>query len=567
MSTNGNVTTPKVGTSVPNLVAAPEMVNLIIDGKPVSVPKGTNVVEAAKSVGIEIPHYCYHQHLSIAGNCRMCQVKVKGARKMDIACNLAVKEGMDVETNHTNKEVADTQAANLEFILINHPLDCTVCDQAGQCKLQDYHYEYNAKPSRFIEEKEHKVKAKPLGPTVMLDGERCIMCTRCIRFCDEVTGTSELGMLNRGDRSVIAVHPGKELTNPLSGTVVDLCPVGALTHREWRFNTRIWFTQQTDSICPGCSTGCNVKVAVRDREVVQVKARLNSDVNKEWLCDEGRYGFHRFLPQSRVTKPLYRGGEVTMDVALTEVKKLSAGPTLVLVSPDLLLEEYYLLKLLTERGSLKGVKVVLAYKERMLTSVEQILMSPDYAPNFNGALFSGIVGGDLAVAYQQALSEVKAGKWSSLLLIGDNAIGKEDIDGAVEKAIHQATISVALLTDREGAIARSAHVVLPARSILEKSGLMINRKERIQVTQKVVESPEGTEPHWKLLNRIADALGGRVSGAMSDRELTLAFLASEPRLAGLTIGAVKRGGVDLKAYRPGLSNEEEQNTKGVTTGI
>ncbi|RIL10086.1 MAG: hypothetical protein DCC75_05095, partial [Proteobacteria bacterium] len=237
-----------------------EMVELSIDGKPVRVAKGTNLIEAAKTIGVDIPYYCYHPHLSIAGNCRMCQVRVKGAPKMEIACNTQVRAGMEVQTHLTSQEVADSQAATLEFILINHPLDCTVCDQAGHCKLQDYHYEYNARPSRFVEDKVHKVKAEPLGPTVILDGERCIMCTRCVRFCDEVTKTSELGMLNRGDRSVIAVNPGRVLDNPLSGTVVDLCPVGALTHRSWRFNTRIWFTKQTDSICPGCSTGCNVKV-------------------------------------------------------------------------------------------------------------------------------------------------------------------------------------------------------------------------------------------------------------------------------------------------------------------
>jgi NADH-quinone oxidoreductase subunit G len=196
----------------------------------------------------------------------------------------------------------------MELLLINHPLDCTVCDQAGHCKLQDYHYEYNARPSRFLENKEKKPKAVPLGETVMLDAERCIACTRCVRFCDEITETGEIGLLNRGDRYTIAVKEGRELANPLSGTVVDLCPVGALTHRNWRFNTRIWYANPTDSICTGCSTGCNVRVYERDGQVVQVKARLHDDVNKEWLCDEGRYGFHRFLPEERVRVPMV-GGE------------------------------------------------------------------------------------------------------------------------------------------------------------------------------------------------------------------------------------------------------------------
>ncbi|MCO6431375.1 MAG: (2Fe-2S)-binding protein, partial [Deltaproteobacteria bacterium] len=371
MSTNGN---------------KPELVNILIDGKPVSVPKGTNLIEAARSIGIEIPHYCYHPHLSIAGNCRMCQVEVKGAPKMEIACNTVVKEGMEVLTQEASAKAKDAQAATLEFILINHPLDCTVCDQAGHCKLQDYHYEYNARPSRFLEDKVHKVKAEPLGPTVILDGERCIMCTRCIRFCDEVTGTSELGMLNRGDRSVIAINPGRELNNPLSGTVVDLCPVGALTHRDWRFNTRIWFTKQVDTICPGCSTGCNAKAAVRDQQVVQVKARMNDKVNKEWMCDEGRYGFHRFLPEKRIISPLVEGKAVSREEALKAVKWLAGDDLLVLLSPDLMLEDYVRIQGFLDK-SFKSYTSAVAYREGKLTTVEPLLISPDYAYNFRGAVF------------------------------------------------------------------------------------------------------------------------------------------------------------------------------------
>jgi NADH-quinone oxidoreductase subunit G len=547
MTTNGS--TPTI-----TLAPAPEMVSIVIDGKTVSVPKGTNVIDAAKVAGVEIPHYCYHPHLSVAGNCRMCQVKVKGGRKLEIACNMQVmKDGMEIETHHTSKEVADTQAAVLEFILINHPLDCTVCDQAGHCKLQDYHYEYNARSSRFLEEKEHKPKNVPLGPTVMLDAERCIMCTRCVRFCDEIPQTSELGMLNRGDRSTIAVNPGKELNNPLSGTVVDLCPVGALTHKEWRFNTRIWFTEQHDAICPGCSTGCSVKVAERDGEIVHVKARHNPDVNKEWLCDEGRYGFHRFLPKERVTAPLMRGTEVSLEAALTAIKQELKGPVLFMLSPDLTLEDMYGVKLLTERAqALRGSKVVLGYKERALTPVEAILISPDYAANFQGGVFSGLVGGDLGAAYATALQEIQAGTWSHVVLVGDRAIAPEDISEKLVSALRATKMTVALVADNAGKLVASSHVVLPARTILEKSGLLINRRERLQYTQRIVTPSERTEPHWRLLHRIGEVLGVNIIGAHSDREATLAYLVSEPRLAGVTIAAIKRSGIDLRSYRPGI---------------
>lgn len=528
---------------------APVMVNLTVDGKKVSVPKGTNLIDAAKAAGVAVPFYCYHPHLSVAGNCRMCQVQIKGQPKLAIGCNTTVAEGMEVLTQETSKDVTDAQAATLEFILINHPLDCTVCDQAGHCKLQDYHYDYNARPSRFLEEKEHKVKAEPLGPHVILDGERCIMCTRCIRFCDEITKTSELGMLNRGDRSVIAINPGHELNNELSGTVVDLCPVGALTHRDWRFNTRIWFTRQTDSICPGCSTGCNVKVAIRDGQVVQVKARVNDAVNKEWLCDEGRYGFHRFLPERRLLQPKVNRKATSWDDALKAASALKSGDLLVFAAPDLLLEEYVLLRSFLSKVS-PSATVTLAYRERTLNEVQKILVSPDYAANFRGAEFSSLVSGNLEQGYQAALEKLRGGAAANVLVIGDRGILPADFDERAAAGLAKAKCSVALLCDEAAKIATVAQVVLPGRSILEKAGLLINRNQRLQFSDRVMDFLDGTEPEWRTLIRLAQACGSKISDAQDERALTLALLSSDARLAGLRIAAVKAGGICLKSYQP-----------------
>ncbi|MBX7145210.1 MAG: (2Fe-2S)-binding protein [Oligoflexia bacterium] len=545
-------------------MAAPEaapLVNLTIDGKKVSVPKGTNLIDAAKVAGVDVPFYCYHPHLSVAGNCRMCQVQIKGQPKLAIGCNTTVAEGMEVLTQHSSKDVKDAQAATLEFILINHPLDCTVCDQAGHCKLQDYHYEHNARPSRFLEEKEHKVKAEPLGPHVILDGERCIMCTRCIRFCDEVTKTSELGMLNRGDRSVIAINPGRELANPLSGTVVDLCPVGALTHRDWRFNTRIWFTEQTETICPGCSTGCNVKVATRDGQVVQVKARLNSAVNKEWLCDEGRYGFDRFLPAKRLSAPLVRGQNSTWDVAATEMAALKGQDVLVFVAPDLLLEEYFMLKALLGKIA-KSAQIAVAYRERKLSEVEAVLVSPDYAPNFKAAEFMGLVGGNLTSGYEEALFKLRSGSCQAVLCFGDRSILAQDLDDTALRGLSSARVSVATFTDATSKFAQAARVSLPGRSILEKSGLLINRKNRLQYSARCVPLLEGSEPEWRLMQRIAGACGAQLTAAQDDRALSVTFLGLEPRLAGLRIASVKGQGVCLNSYQPNAAAAAGQREAG-----
>ncbi len=523
---------------------APQLVKIKIDGQELSVPKGMNIIEAAKTIGIDIPHYCYHQNLSIAGNCRMCQIEIKGQPKLNIACNSGAQEGMEVLTQNSSQAVKDAQAATLEFILINHPLDCTVCDQAGHCKLQDYHYEYNARPSRFVEEKVHKVKAEVLGPNVILDGERCIMCTRCIRFCDEVTKTSELGLLNRGDRSVIAVNEGKVLDNALSGTVVDLCPVGALTHRKWRFNTRIWYTSQTETICHGCSSGCNVKVAVRDGEIVHVKARNNQSVNKEWLCDEGRYGFARFLPESRVKAAQLNGRAVAVDDALKSAAKLKGAEVAIFISPDLLLEEYFLIKLLIQKH-LKPAVVAVAHRERKLSAVESIIMSPDYSANLAGARWLGVVSGNIQSTYESALKSLSAGQYKHVIFFGDRSVWQQDINDGLLSGLSKAEASIGFFANQNSEITTAMKVLLPARSILEKSGLMINSKNRLQFSAAVTDAPDGTEADWLLINKLGEVFGAELTTAKSERDLTLQFLSQEARLADISTARIKSGGVSL----------------------
>ncbi len=532
------------GTNGQSKGAAPSMVEITIDGRKVSVPAGTNLIEAAKTAGIDIPHYCYHKDLSIAGNCRMCQCEVKGRPKLEIACNTTAQAGMEVSTHLTSQTVADAQAATLEFILINHPLDCTVCDQSGHCKLQDFHYEYNARPSRFVEQKEHKVKAEPLGPNVILDGERCIMCTRCIRFCDEVTKTSELGMLNRGDKSVIAINKGKELDNALSGTVVDLCPVGALTHRNWRFNSRIWYTDQSDSICTGCSTGCNVKVAVRDNEVVHVKARYNGAVNKEWLCDEGRYGFQRFQPVERLNNPTVKRFATEWDKALDSFKSLKGEETLVFVSPDLTLEEYWLLKKFLDRD-IQKFKSVVAYRERKLSEVEKILVSPDYAANFRGAQLFGLAGENPEQEYVDALAQLRADGVERVLLVGERSILSPDRTPETMSGISRAAISIGILADASSALVPSVQTILPEKTCLEKAGLMVNRKMRLQFAERIINAPNNALSMWQILNLASKKLGQELISCNNDRELTLRYLKSDSRLSQIRIADLKNGGVSL----------------------
>lgn len=262
------------------------MPKITINGKEVEVPQGSTIIQAFKAAGTDICHYCWHPGLSVAGVCRLCMVQIEGMPKLQIACNTEVKDGMVV--NNTSEMVKETVRWGLDFHLINHPLDCPICDQAGECGLQDQYMRFGQYDPEMAESKVKKHKVIDLGPTVVLDSERCILCSRCVRFTDEVSKTNELGIFNRGDRSEIGVVPGKPLANNYSLNTVDICPVGALTSKDFRFRQRVWYLKEADSICPGCTTGCNVKVNYNEEGLWRVRPRENKEVNGHWMCDVGR---------------------------------------------------------------------------------------------------------------------------------------------------------------------------------------------------------------------------------------------------------------------------------------
>lgn len=276
------------------------MPEVTIDGKTVEVSPGTNVVEAAKQVGIEIPVFCYHPGLPPDGNCRMCTIKTEEAG-LTPACITECRDGMTVRTD--TEEVKDAQEGVLEFLLLNHPLDCPICDKSGECMLQDHYFEYSAQPSRMEHEKVQKRKVIDVGPEIVLDTERCILCSRCVRFCNEIAEEPSLGIVNRGDHAELTTFPGKELDNPYSLNTVDICPVGALTSKKFRFRKRVWFLDETSSVCPNCARGCNVKIEHEDGEISRMMPEHNPEVNDYWLCDEGRQTFDFVDSASRLTTP------------------------------------------------------------------------------------------------------------------------------------------------------------------------------------------------------------------------------------------------------------------------
>lgn len=262
------------------------MPKLTINGKEVEVKEGTSIIEAMQQSGDRIAHYCWHPGLSVAGVCRLCMVEIEGNPRVQIACNTMVTEGMKV--NNTSDKVKDAVKWGLDFHLINHPLDCPICDQAGECGLQDQYMEYGKYDPEMAEPKQKKHKVVDLGPTVVLDSERCILCSRCVRFTEEVSKTNELGIFNRGDRSEIGTHDGLELNNKYSLNTVDICPVGALTSKDFRFRQRVWYLKDAETVCNGCSTGCNVRAYYNKEGFFRIRPVYNEQVNGHWMCDEGR---------------------------------------------------------------------------------------------------------------------------------------------------------------------------------------------------------------------------------------------------------------------------------------
>lgn len=278
-------------------------VTIKIDDQEIQVEAGTNLIEAAKIANNQIPYYCYHAGLTPDGNCRMCLVQVEKIPKPVIACKTGAIEGMVVHTN--TPEVKQMRQSIMEFLLINHPLDCPTCDQAGECRLQDYYMDYDLKASRFKEQKVQKDKMVDLGASVLLDEERCIVCTRCVRFCQEIAKDEELYVQDRGNHSMVATFPGIKMKNPYSGNTIDICPVGALTSKDFRYQKRVWYLTYTDSICPGCSRGCNISLHHEEKKVYRLKPRHNAEVNDYWMCDFGRYDY-KFINENRRLKPGYR---------------------------------------------------------------------------------------------------------------------------------------------------------------------------------------------------------------------------------------------------------------------
>lgn len=470
------------------------MPKLTIDGKEIEVAPGTTVIEAVRQMGGDVPHFCYHPKLSISGNCRMCLVEVEKMPKPQISCNLAATEGMVV---HTQSENAKKWRKNvLEFILVNHPIDCPVCDQAGECKLQNYYLSESVKGSQFDEEKVHKPKRVPLGPQVMLDDERCIMCSRCIRFCDEITKTSELGFIQRGDHVELRPFPGKQLDNAYSMNTVDICPVGALTSEDFRFKKRVWFLKSADSICTGCANGCNIKLQSDNGIAYRYLPRENEAVNQCWLCDEGRLSYKEINSKNRVLSALRkREGAfevLTSPQAVAEIagalQRIGADEVLVVGNAQGSNENNYALKKFAEKIAPKSQ---LLYSKRVAEkpTADDFLRKADKNPNTRGVVHLGF----------GELHSVKAPE--VVIVLGELA------PSDYEKVFAERPELVIALATHQSLTTEQADYVLPVTMFAEEEGSFTNFQGRVQRFEKSIAPRSQMQPAWKWLGEISKKMG------------------------------------------------------------
>ena len=481
------------------------MPTLTIDGREVTVEPGATVLQAAEQLGIDIPTFCYHPGLSIPANCRMCLVESNKAGKPIPACHTHCGDGMEISTSSDEVVLARKQV--LEFILLNHPVDCPICDQAGECVLQDHYFRFSAQASRLGHVKVQKDKAKVLGPNVILDAERCIMCTRCIRFCDEIAGSSQLTMTHRGEHTEITTFPGEELDNPYATNVVDICPVGALTSREFRFRSRVWFMQSAESVCPSCSRGCKIRVDTFENVARRYRPLYNPQVNDWWMCDAGRASF-RGDQEGRMEGPRARvDGEMRVvplpeayDAAIRDIQASAGSDRLtVIVTPWFTNEDALLVGRLLA-GPLAGARVYVG--GRADGDGDDVLVRADKNPNRYGLtrVFSA-----LGVA-TEPLGSFSGEDTDAAVVFGD----RHALTDAQFKALSGLEACV-VAASYEGPLWELASTFLPTRIHLEKSGTFTNFDGVVQRIERAL-IPTGTckSEGWYAM-KLSDGLGAPMS--------------------------------------------------------
>jgi len=554
----------------------PGFVTCTIDGQEVVVKPGTNVIEAAKALGIDIPYYCYHKRLSIAANCRMCLVEMSNAPggKLMPACQMPVAEGVAVKTD--TARVKDQTRATLEFLLLNHPVDCSICDQAGECKLQDYYMKHDAQPSRLDVEKVQKEKRAVLGPLVVLDQERCILCTRCVRFMREVAKKPQLAVAERGNHSFITTFPGQPLDSKYAGNVVDICPVGALTSTDFRFRGRVWFMSSARSICTGCARGCNTFMDYMSETVYRYRPRENEAVNQEWMCDDGRVSY-KFLNKERAFTAREGRGALAKEPPVAQVAKDAAAAlkaaadrqtAALLLSPLASLEDLLAVALVAKEAF--GISQAFV-GGRPDGWEDDFLKRADENPNRKGVELVAQAFGIQLRPWTELAPAVASKRVTALWAVGTevpaSAAEAQAVLASLETLVAQAT--------NLDPVAREATLLLPAATYAESDGTFVNFQGRAQRFELAFFPRGAAQPHWRLAAEIGRAaglstsftgardvfsqLGARLGGALGEfRWDSLPTVAKRRGLVPLAAGTVDGR---LPGYRERMPPETSEDLR------
>jgi len=465
------------------------MTKVIIDNVEIEVAPELTLLQACEQAGAEIPRFCFHERLSIAGNCRMCLIEVKGGPPKPVAsCAMNVRDlrpgpnGEPPVMFTKSPMVKKAREGVMEFLLINHPLDCPICDQAGECRLQEFSVEFGKGESRFIEEKVKKPKHVDIGERIVLDDERCIMCSRCIRFMQEVAHDDVLGFLNRGSHTTLSVYPGKRLDSNYSLNTVDICPVGALTSKDFRFKMRVWFLKETKSIDVTCGTGSNIVIWSRENIVHRITPRENDFVNSCWMPDSHRMNFHHLHSDARLQAPVVKGEEApatwprAIAAAAEQLRGRNPSDMAIIASARLSNEELFLVRRLAATLKIDNVDVL----PRPQTG-DGFLVSNDGNPNTTGAKMLGLATGKLP----EIVQGVESGKISGLIVLGEDAVDCGISADSLRKLGALVVMGISANRTTEHATA-----LLPSSAWAEKRGTMINPKVACSASIKPFSLPD-----------------------------------------------------------------------------
>jgi NADH-quinone oxidoreductase subunit G len=564
-----------------------DLIDVQINGEWHSFPKGTRMIEACRQVGVEVPHYCYHPKLTSPGNCRMCLVEmgmpprprpgedppepdesghlpISWIPRPAIACANTIAPNMGIRTE--SEMTKECREGVMELLLANHPLDCPICDQAGECSLQEFSVEHGKGESRFREQKVKKPKNVDVGPRIRLDDERCIMCSRCIRFTDEIADDPVLGFTDRGSHTVLTVYPGRELANNYSLNTVDICPVGALTSNDFRFQMRVWFMKETKTIDVNCATGANITVFARENKIYRITPRQNNDVNSDWMPDSHRLNFHWIESDARLTDPLVRDGDkhrlATWQEAIATTADKLAGmdgsEIAVIASARMTNEELLMTNRLVKHLGAGHVDTVPREGEN-----DGYLIAADRNPNTNGVKL--VLGLENPGSQLDAIKDgIAQGRIKALLCLQENLVEDAGFGSELLSELDFFLTSYPLANPT----ADVADVVLPGACWAEKTGTMVNVTGRLQRLNKAVDGPGQTLESWEIIRDLIQATGGG-NGIYAATDIFKQLAAEVPEFADLSWGQIGDLGIPLIETGetiPLLEREKERIEKGLIVG-